>query len=297
MVGSSLFDIVLLNGGFALFIAIAVLILAMPITAFVPTRGARRAFFMLLIVTGWCLYLTTEGNHREDRTGLGSLIVIGQVAYWLLAAAIGFVALALQRSRDSSPTFAGGLLFGIAAGFPVPFLLLVVNGIFSRIPGVALTIGLAAVIALLVQQTFSGWKASRLARPFDAYGFTCLAAAIAITVSFALGYVSATRVAKAASMAAAGRAYCLQSGYRVVTSLLDLSALTLRERKYGAHAAPTYLHNHGLLIIATENGPDVLNWSYRQQRFMHDSLANSRNTSSRPESLCVPPEPASITAG
>lgn len=274
-----------------------VLTLAMPVVAFVPTKGARRAFFMLATVSGWGLYLTVARDYQDDRLRLGSLVATFLFACWIVPAVIGLAAIVFRNRRDQAPTLLGSFLFGTTVGLSIPIYLLLGHGIFGHASGTLLAIGLTAFAGFLAWQAFGGWKDLRLAGPLDAYGFTCLAAVASIALCAMLGYVTALKVAKEASMVAAGRPYCLQSDDRTVTSLLDLSVLTFREHNLGVGAGPRYLRNHGLLVIATDNGVETLNWSYRQQRFMRDSLADSPNVSSRPESLCTPQMPTKTTAG
>jgi len=285
------------TGTSILILAIVIaLTFAAPLVALVPTRGARHASVMLAIVSGVCLYLAVDED-PNDRLGLVSLVNYVLLVFWLASVAVAIVAIIFRRRRDGEPTLAGNFLFGLAAGLPIPLLLLLKIGIFSRMPGALLVVVLGAAAAFLVHQTFRGLKDSRWVRPFDAYGCTCLSAALAIAFSLVLGYISAATVARKAAEVAAGRPYCLQSGDRTVTGLLDLSMLTFRQRKQGFGAAPAYLRNHGLLVIATEDGLKAMNWSYGAQAFMPEALAESPNVSARPQSLCSPAQAPVPTAG
>ncbi|MCD1266123.1 hypothetical protein B5M44_19450 [Shinella sumterensis] len=276
------------DGTFVLILTmVVVLTLAIPIVAFVPTKNARSSVFMLALVSGLCLYLGIDTG-PDDRFGLASFARTAVFAVWLCCVTIAGLAIVFRHRRDTEPTLAGNIVFGAVAGLPVPLLLFLKTGIFTRIPGAFLAVALAAAAGILVYQAFAGLKDSRRGRPFDAYGCTCLFATMAIALSLALSYISADVVARKAIDAAAGRPYCLQSGSRTVTSLFDLSILTFRERKQSAGNTPSYLRNHGLLVVKMENGLNVLNWSYHAQDFMTDALAQSPNLSAQPQSLCTP---------
>lgn len=179
-------------------------------------------------------------------------------------------------------------LLALVAMAPAILVLLFGIGIFSRWRGDVVFALLTICTAFSLQQAI--WRRRKASRPLseDPYSVGCIVLAATAAASIAIAGFTATIVLEEAERSAGRRPYCIQSGARTAGNILDLSLLTFRESRYRGQNGPRFLRNHGLLVVDTGGGQDVLNWSYRNLVFLPESLADHPNLTTRPQVVCKP---------
>lgn len=261
------------------------LILSLPLLLAILVAAAARwpRTFAALSLDAFITWSVLTDLSPRDRLGLGDLLAsaffLGLVVIFLT----GLALLLLRAPKSPAPDKDG--FVALLVGAPAILLLLLGDGILGRWRGDVAFGLLAACMLLCAQQTISRRRnVVRLSK--DLYAVACIVVSATAGMALTIAYFTASIVQKEAEKAAASRPHCIQSGSRAAASMLDLSLLTFREPRYSQE--PAYLRNHGLLVIDTVDGPDVMHWSYRRLAFQPGSLANSQNPSTRPEIVCVP---------
>lgn len=235
----------------------------------------------------FCYWLSTEAASSDDRFGLGVLISFAVVVLFLICFVIGAAISASRSGEKTAKNRPADILSAIIASVPIPLILLFPLGIFARWNGV-FVFGLLILLAVaLTSVAFLVAPGQRESVPSDRFGLSCLVLSATLFLSLVIAFASATAVWAEAERIAGRNPYCLQSGGRPVTTMLDASILTFREPKYEGKW-PGYLRNHGLLIVDAPEGRRVFNWSYRKTVFRPESLYDLSNLTERPEILCIP---------
>ncbi|PWK67518.1 hypothetical protein [Aminobacter sp. AP02] len=222
----------------------------------------------------------------DDRLGLASLAASAVVLGLLAMFAAGSVLLLFRAAK--APTSHRDRLLALLATTPAIPVLLFGLGIFNRWRGDVVFVLLTACAVASLQQAI--WRRRGASKPLaeDPYSVSCVVVALAATASIALAGFTASVVLEEAQRSANGRPYCIQSGPQTAENALDLSLLTFREPRNRGRNGPRFLKNHGLLVVDTGVGRDILNWSYRNQAFLPESLAEHPNLTTRPQVVCKP---------
>lgn len=159
----------------------------------------------------------------------------------------------------SSPILSAliGILCGVGC---LVFVLAALKGVRPSVYAHAVALGICVLWAALPVMVNRAWRANIVAIS----GYVCFGALMAMGVFASVSLVGTIRWR--AEQDAAGKPYCLQvpkptGGYAPVTSLLDLSPLTMRAR----HGDGLDLTHHAVLVIGEELSAY---WSYRQRTFM-----------------------------
>jgi hypothetical protein len=236
----------------------------------------------LAMVFAWSIFHSSDG----DMFGLSVLIKLLQAVALTSAFALGFAIRGARRwwstrsarqrgVRPPQPEPASewpGAVFGGLVALSLP-VFLSYHGAFGRSDGTTLFSALAIVLIMLIAAAVAGYRLGN-----RALFVTSVACAVSITAIAAYALKTGSNVQTAARATADGKPFCIQSGNAPVSSVQDLTFLTLR-----APQSP-YSHSnyHGLLVVKDEDKNLFYNWSYWRGRFLPAHMTY------KPDVLCTP---------
>lgn len=263
----------------AAFLVYPLSLVLMIAVSLLPSRSDRLSSWALALANGvlcYAIYATFDAI--DDRLHIGARIARLAVFAFVGVTAAALACLAARRSRDARPTRTGRAVFCVAIGVACPFILLFWIVPFARWPGAIVFALLGLGAAACLHQARASWPPEAFRTLYRA---TSAVMAASLLAAIGIGLFSAAKVAQAAQDAAAGRRYCIHP----TGGFLDLSMLTFREPRTG-HRRPAYENDHGLLVVETQTGPIVLNWSYRDGSFRPDYLSGGLSPTA--SELCRP---------